>query len=189
MGLPPALPSVPLDPKFASDFGPSMRSKLLVAHVHSLEATFQAYAAPVQGTPLAMSDLLCPLDFLCQVACSSAAPALNNVSLVLGRLCNQSPWSLEVGTVVAVLPEKPTLHENFWLASVLSFTHPNVTVCWFAYNHDRKTYSLMLHDDGDVHATAVVPYDSIVLHSIELTPHAQLPHITKRILLQACLLH
>ena len=114
--LPAALPSVPLDPKFASDFGPSMRSKLLVAHVHSLEATFQAYAVPVQGTPLAMSDLLCPLDFLCQVACSSAAPALNNVSLVLGRLCNQSPWSLEVGTVVAVLPEKPTLHENFWLA-------------------------------------------------------------------------
>ena len=189
VGLPPALPSVPLDPKFASDFGPSMRSKLLVAHVHSLEATFQAYATPVQGTPLAMSDLLCPLDFLCQVACSSAAPALNNVLLVLGRLCNQSPWSLEVGTVVAVLPEKPTLHENFWLASVLSFTHPNVTVHWFAYNHDRKTYSLMLHDDGDVHATAVVPYDSIVLHSIELTPHAQLPHITKWILLQACLLH
>ena len=107
-----------------------MRSKLLVAHVHSLEATFQAYAAPVQGTPLAMSDLLCPLDFLHQAACSSAAPALNNVSLVLGRLCNQSPWSLEVGTVVAVLPEKPTLHENFWLASVLSFTHPNVTVHW-----------------------------------------------------------
>ena len=35
----------------------------------------------------------------------------------------------------------------------------------------------------------VVPYDSIVLHSIELTPCAQLPHITKQILLQACLLH
>src|SRR3989344_4490703 len=82
-----ALPSVPLDPKFASDFGPSMRSKLLVAHVPSLEATFQAYATPVQGTPLAMSDLLCPLDFLHQAACSTAAPALNNVLLVLGRLC------------------------------------------------------------------------------------------------------
>jgi hypothetical protein len=94
-----------------------------------------------------------------------------------------------VGTVVAVLPEKPTLHESFWLASVLSFTHPNVTVHWFACNHNKKTYSLMLSDGGDVHATAVVPYDSIVLHSIELTPQAQLPNITRRILLQACLLH
>ena len=136
-----------------------------------------------------MCSLLRPLDFLHQAASSTAAPALHDVSLVLGRLCNQSPWSLEVGTLVAILPEKPTRHENFWLASVLSFTRPNVTVRWFAYNHDRKTYSLMHCDDGDVRATAVVPYDSIVLHSIELTPRSQLPHITKRILLQACLLH
>ncbi len=71
--------------------------------------------------------------------------------------------------MVAVLPEKPTLHESFWLASVLSFTCPNVTVCWFAYNHDKRTYSLMLSDGGDVLATTVVPYDSIVLHSTELT--------------------
>jgi hypothetical protein len=49
-----------------------------------------------------------------------------------------------------------------------------------------SAYSLML-SGGDVHATAVVPYDSIVLHSIELTPQAQLPNIT--ISLQACLLH
>jgi len=191
VGLPLALPSVPLDPKFASDFGPSVRSKLLAAHVHSLDATFRAYSTPVPGTALAMSDLLRPLDFLHPPPSGSAAaaPALNDVSLVLGRLCNQSPWSLEVGTVVAVLPEKPTHHESFWLASVLSFTRPNVTVRWFAYNPDRKTYSLMLHDDDGVHATAVVPYDSIVLHSIELTPRAQLPHLTKRILLQACLLH
>ena len=122
VGLPASLPSMPLDPKFAADFGPAVRSKLLAGHIHSLEATFQAYSAPIQGTPLSMCSLLRPLDFLNQAASSTAAPALHDVSLVLGRLCNQSPWSLEVGTLVAILPDKPTCHENFWLASVLSFT-------------------------------------------------------------------
>ena len=99
---------VPLDPKFASDFGPSMSPKHAVRAGQTWQPMCTHLMLPSKPTLWQPKAPLHPLDFK-HLFC----PALNNVTLVLGCLCNQSPWSLQVGTVVAVLPEKPTLHENF----------------------------------------------------------------------------
>jgi hypothetical protein len=149
VGLPPALSSMPLDCKFADAFGPSMKSKLLTGHVQSLEATFTEYAVPRPGTALEVAVLMRPLDFLQQATSggsSAPAPVLHDTHLVLGRLCNQSPWSLEVGTLAAILPETPpSNHEPFWLASVLSFTCPSdcLLVCLQPSHQDFYSWSLI----------------------------------------------
>jgi hypothetical protein len=191
IGQPLPLSSTLLDPVFQNDFGKAIKQMLSPLQIQHFENLFLRLATLIKSDVFDPFMMVPVLDSLktSWLAHTQIITTHSTSAIVLSGMTNTSPLSFTSSCIVAIYPEKPTIIEPFWLGHVLEVTGKMIKILWFDYNKKHKTWKIdpIVFEKGKPYE--LIPYDSVMLHNIELTPKYTLPNLIHKLILQACILH